>query len=131
MAQSDNITEFKLRHSLYQSMPTIRVTDKTWSELNRVAQEYVELKRNGFESILRISPDAIIQRLISDWDLNDKEEWVQIEREQMKGLSVKEQKAFKEMERKTVQEDFAKEREKIRKIQEKMYKPENEKDKVQ
>ena len=131
MAQSDNITEFKLRHSLYQSMPTIRVTDKTWSELNRVAQEYVELKRNGFESILRISPDAIIQRLISDWDLNDKEEWVQIEREQMKGLSAKEQKAFKEMERKTAQEDFAKEREKIRKIQEKMYKPENEKDKVQ
>ena len=53
-------------------MPTIRITEKTWENLNRVAKEFLEYKRTGFESVLRLSPDATIQRLIDDWDDMDK-----------------------------------------------------------
>ena len=54
-------------------MPTIRVTEKTWKELNRVAKEFIEYKRIGFEDVLRISPDDTIKKLIEDWDTKDKE----------------------------------------------------------
>lgn len=53
-------------------MPTIRISEKTWENLNRVAKEFLEYKRTGFESVLRLSPDATIQRLIDDWDDMDK-----------------------------------------------------------
>ena len=53
-------------------MPTIRITEKTWENLNRVAKEFIEYKRTGFENVLRISPDATVQKLIDDWDQTDK-----------------------------------------------------------
>lgn len=59
---------------LYLTMPTIRITDETWKELNRVAKEFIQYKRLGFEDVLRISPDATIKKLIEDWDAIDKED---------------------------------------------------------
>ena len=54
-------------------MPTIRITEKTWKELNRVAREFIQYERTGFEDPLRITPDNTIKKLIEDWDTKDKE----------------------------------------------------------
>ena len=61
-------------------MPTIRITEKTWENLNRVAKEFIEYKRTGFENVLRISPDATVQKLIDDWDEMDKKDTALFER---------------------------------------------------
>ncbi len=55
-------------------MPTVRLTEETLKELERVGSEFRELKRIGFESLFKITPDIVIKRLIEDWDDNDKED---------------------------------------------------------
>jgi hypothetical protein len=54
-------------------MPTIRVTDQTLKELERIANEFKEMKRTGFESLFKITPDIVIKQLIEDWDSTTKE----------------------------------------------------------
>lgn len=61
-------------------MPTIRISEKTWDDLNRVAKEFVDLKRLGYENILKISPDKVIKQLVEDWDYTEKEDIVDFEK---------------------------------------------------
>ena len=75
-------------------MPTIRVTEKTWRELNRVAKEFIEYKRIGFEDVLRISPDDTIKKLIEDWDMVDKEDLMIIEEQQRSGETDKQMREY-------------------------------------
>ena len=49
-------------------MPTIRMTDETLRELERVANEFKDMKRPGFESLFKITPDIVVKQLIEDWD---------------------------------------------------------------
>ena len=62
-------------------MPTIRITEKTWENLNRIAREFMDCERPGFESILKISPDDIVQKLIDDWDNTNTEDRILIDLE--------------------------------------------------
>ena len=62
-------------------MPTIRISEKTWEKLNRVAREFMDHERPGFESILKISPDDIVERLIQDWDNTSIEDRILIDLE--------------------------------------------------
>ena len=55
-------------------MPTIRITDETLKDLERVASEFRDLKRPGYESIFKITPDIVIRQLIQDWDTTEKED---------------------------------------------------------
>ena len=64
-------------------MAVIRLKESTWNELNRVAKEFIDLKRLGFENVLKISPDQTIQRLIDDWDNTDKAD-IQIVEQQIR-----------------------------------------------
>jgi hypothetical protein len=63
-------------------MPTIRVTDQTLKELERIANEFKEMKRTGFESLFKITPDIVIKQLIEDWDSADKEDTILFEKQQ-------------------------------------------------
>jgi hypothetical protein len=62
-------------------MPTIRVTDQTLKELERIANEFKEMKRTGFESLFKITPDIVIKQLIEDWDSTDKEDTILFEKQ--------------------------------------------------
>ncbi|MCL4480542.1 MAG: hypothetical protein M1113_03535 [Candidatus Thermoplasmatota archaeon] len=77
-------------------MPTIRITDKTWKELNRVAKEFIEYKRIGFEDVLRVSPDDTIKRLIEDWDMTDKWNLMHVEEDIRSGELDKQLKGYYE-----------------------------------
>ena len=63
-------------------MPTIRITEKTWENLNRIAREFMDYERPGFESVLKISPDDIVQQLIDDWDKTKMEDKLQLDMNQ-------------------------------------------------
>ena len=47
-------------------MPTIRITEDTLKELERIANEYKKLKRTGFESPFKITPDIVIKQLVQE-----------------------------------------------------------------
>ena len=82
-------------------MPTIRITDKTWKELNRVAKEFLEYRRIGFEDVLRISPDDTVKKLIDDWDMTDKRELMRVEDQARSGeLDIKHEAYLEEIRKK-------------------------------
>lgn len=85
-------------------MPTIRVSEKTWKELNRVTREFLEYKRTGFEDVLRISPEKTIRRLIEDWDMTDKKDLSRMEERERNGELDEQYKAYEEMIRKQKKE---------------------------
>lgn len=61
-------------------MPTIRITEKTWKDLNRIAREFVDLGIPEFENVLKISPDITINKLMTYWDEMEKEDTALFER---------------------------------------------------
>ncbi|MDA8144230.1 MAG: hypothetical protein M0T81_09635 [Thermoplasmatales archaeon] len=73
-------------------MPTIRVTEDTLKELERIADEFKKLKRTGFESLFKITPDIVIKQLIDDWDATEKEDLITFEKNQ----AYREEQANKE-----------------------------------
>ena len=82
-------------------MPTIRITEKTWENLNRIAREFMDCERAGFESILKIRPDDIVQKLIDDWDNTNTEDRILLDlepeaREKVRQQITEEEKKEKE-----------------------------------
>ena len=51
-------------------------------ELERIADEFKKLKRTGFESLFKITPDIVIKQLIDDWDATEKEDLITFEKNQ-------------------------------------------------
>lgn len=91
-------------------MPTIRITEATWDRMNRIAKEMSELGYPEFKDILKITPDAVINELMQEWD----------------DLIIKPDKTPEKEASKDA--DNKKTIEKMRKIQEKMYREEPEED---
>ena len=63
-------------------MASIRASEETIKDLDRVLQEFKQLKRKGFEITFRTTPEAVIKQLIADWDATEKEDLITFEKNQ-------------------------------------------------
>ena len=99
-------------------MPTIRITDRTWDKMNRIAKEMSESGNPEFKDILKITPDGVINELMKYW-IED-HELKDFEAQIRKNPPDPELEKLREQDDKLISD--AKTKEKMRKIQDKMYK---------